>query len=41
MVQHCYSTIDVVFNKEVSLKHLTPEDISANLHDHRQYRLLR
>lgn len=41
MVQHCYSTINIVLNEEVSLKHLTPEDIAANQHLHKQYRLTR
>jgi len=41
MVQHCFSKANLNLCAEVSLKHITPEDIAGNLHSHTQYRIVR
>ncbi len=40
-VQHCYSKININLCENVSLKNITPEDISVNEIGHSQYRIVR
>ncbi len=41
MVQHCYQRANLLFNKDVSLKHLTPQDIFTTTCQHSIEKLIR
>ncbi len=41
MVQHCYSTINFLFQEEVSSKHLTPEEIYRTPLAHQVHEIIR
>ncbi|MGZ3920211.1 MAG: hypothetical protein ACXVNM_07310 [Bacteroidia bacterium] len=41
LVQHCYKQVNVLFNENVSLKHLTPEDIFNTSRNHSIEKIIR